>query len=255
MGSIRLPKPYFQDDAVTIYHGDCREIMPLLDSASFSMLWSDPPYGHSNQDGDLQSARVGVKGARQRESIKIQNDGPEEMREVVNFALTEAVRLLRNDCCCCCCGGGGPKPTFAWLAERMDKDGLSFFHATIWDKTKRGPGLGWRYRRDYEMVMVAHKRGGKLAWNEEEGAVSNILRFRPEKNDLHPTMKPTSMVEQFLRVHTMPGDLVIDPFAGSGTTGRAAKDMGRKAVLIELEEKYCEIAAKRMSQQVLNFGS
>lgn len=247
-------KPYYQDSAVTIYHGDCREVMPSLAPASVRLLWTDPPYGNNNQDGDLQSARVrgGVKGARVRACVPIANDGPDEMREVVSAALELAVPLMIADCCCCCCGGGGgPNPTFAWFANRMDSDGLSFFHAVVWDKSGRGHGMGWRFRRDYELVMVSHLSIGKLAWVDQDISVPNIVFVPPPSNRLHPNEKPEELVAHFALLCTSPGELILDPFMGSGTTLRAAKNLGRKAIGIELEEKYCEIAARRMAQEVL----
>lgn len=249
-------KPYYQDDHVTIYHGDCREILPSLEPESITLLWTDPPYGHENQSGDLQASRVGVKGGRQRAAVAIRNDSPEEMRAAVDAALRMSVALLKADCCCCCCccGGGGPSPTFAWTAQRMDSAGLAFFHAVIWDKTARGHGLGWRFRRDYEMIMVAHRSGGRLAWADDDIAVSNIVRFHPEQNVLHPTTKPLSLCQAFIRWHTQPGDLVLDPFCGSGPVLQAARDLGRDAIGIEIEERYCEIAAERCRQEVLALG-
>src|SRR5262245_55177116 len=102
-------------------------MLPMLVPESVTLLWTDPPYGHANQNGDLQAARVGVRGARQAGPVKIINDTAEEMRETVDAALKLSVPLLKRDCCCCCCcGGGGPSPTFAWMAERMDRGGLSF---------------------------------------------------------------------------------------------------------------------------------
>lgn len=249
---MSLPKPFYDEDGITIYHGDCREILPQLEPESITLLWTDPPYGHGNMDGDLQSARVGVKGARQEDAIPIANDSAEDMRIVVDAALSLAVPLLRSDCCCCCCCCcGGPRPTFAWLAERMDQSGLSFFHSIIWDKTARGPGMGWRFRRDHEMIMVAHRKGGRLAWSDREVAVSNIVRERPPQDRVHPNEKPIDMVGRFIRLTTDEEDTVLDPFMGSGTTMRAAKDLGRKAIGIEIEEKYCEIAVKRLAQGVL----
>ena len=245
--------PYYQDSACTIYHGDCREILPTMRTESVDVIWTDPPYGHSNFDGDLQSARVGIKGARQRAPEPIDNDNGRAMREVVDEMLRQAARVLKADCCCCCCcccGGGGPKPTFAWLAERMDRDGLSFFHSVIWDKTARGPGMGWRFRRDHEMLMVAHRKGGKLSWQDSEKSASNIMRFHPPTNRLHPNEKPLDLVLQFLFLTLPTAGLVLDPFMGSGTTLRAAKDLGRRAIGIDLEERYCEIAAKRLAQEV-----
>jgi site-specific DNA-methyltransferase (adenine-specific) len=247
--------PYYEQSGVTIYHGDCREVLPTLESDSVRLLWTDPPYGHSNQDGDLQAARVrdGVIGARTRPVEAIANDSAEAMRVAVEGALTLAMPLLKTDCCCCCCcsGGGGPTVTFAWLANRLDRDGLEFFHAVVWDKSGRGDGLGWRFRRNYEFVMVAHQRGKKLSWVHADRAVPNIWRAMPTRNSWHPTEKPVELVGHFVELTTWHGDTVLDPFMGSGTTLVAAKRLGRKAIGIELEEKYCEIAARRLQQESL----
>lgn len=81
---------------------------------------------------------------------------------------------------------------------------------------------------------------------------SRYIVHPAEQNDFaHPSVKPLAVVSKMVTLGTQPGETIIDPFAGSGTTGRAAKDLGRKAVLIEREERYCEIAARRMAQEVL----
>lgn len=242
-------------DGLTIYNADCREVLPLLEAESIRAVWTDPPYGHKNHEGDLQAARVrdGVKGARRRASEPIANDGAEDMRAVVDSALDLCVPLLTPDCCCCCCCccGGGPRPTFAWTAERMDRSGLEFFHAVVWDKSDRGNGMGWRFRRNYEFVMVSHRKNGRLAWADEKLAVPNIVRMAPPLKRSHPNEKPVELVRRFLDWTTGTEDSVLDPFMGSGTTLRACKDIGRKGIGIELEEKYCEIAAQRLEQGVL----
>jgi site-specific DNA-methyltransferase (adenine-specific) len=230
----------------TLYLGDCLEVMAEIADNSIRMIWTDPPYGHSNMDGDLQSARAGkVRGARQAKAEPIANDGQEAMRAVMDGMLRHAARVLSPDCCCCCCGGGGPSPTFAWVAQRMDADGLSFFHSVIWDKTDRGPGMGWRFRRDHEHVMVAHRKGGKLSW-ASQGALSNIQRVQPPIQRSHPNEKPIGLVERFVRASTLPGETVLDPFMGSGTTGVACANLGRKFIGIEIEPKYFDIACERI---------
>lgn len=240
--------PYYSDDLVTIYHGDLRDVMPGLEPESVTLLWTDPPYGHQNHVDDLNSR---LNEHRQLVGRPIANDGADEMREIVDAMLTLAVPLLNPDCCCCC-GGGGPKPTFAWLAERMDRGGLSFFHSVIWDKVN--PGLGWRFRRQHEMVMVAHRTGGRLAWADNDRAVGNVIRMSPPRNRLHPNQKPDTLPGLFIDWATKPGDLVLDPFMGSGTTLDAAKRQGRRAIGIELDEEQCEIAAQRCSQEVLGLA-
>jgi len=239
-------KPEIIGDA-TLYLGDCLEILPILGDESVDMVWTDPPYGHSNHEGDFNAR---LNEFREIKGAPIINDDADSMRVVLDGMLTAAARVLRQDCCCCCCcGGGGPRPTFAWVADRMDKGGLSFFHSVIWDK--RNPGLGWRYRRNYEFIMVAHPKSGKLGWADESVAVPNITRIAPEPNQFHPTQKPPSLVAQFIHWHTRKGDLVVDPFMGSGSTLVAARDLNRKSIGIEIDEKYCEIAADRLRQEVL----
>jgi hypothetical protein len=126
----------------------------------------------------------------------------------------------------------------------MDSKGLQFFHAVVWDKSN--PGLGWRYRRQYEMVMVSHLRGGKLAWNDKRQAVANIFRMVPPRDRKHPNEKPISLVRFFIRNHTAPDAVVLDPFMGSGTTGAAAVGMGRKFSGMEIDQAYFDIACQRL---------
>jgi site-specific DNA-methyltransferase (adenine-specific) len=231
----------YQDADITLYHGDCREVMRSLPNESVDLIWTDPPYGHSNHEGDWNARLNEHRGI---ESQPIANDGPEAMREVVDGMLLEAARVLKADCCCCCGGGGGPRPTFAWVANRMDSQGLSFFHSVIWDKVN--PGLGWRYRRQHEMVMVAHRDGGRLRWADENKAVPNIMRMAAVRERAHPNEKPLQLVMRFMLLHSLPGDTVLDPFAGYGTTLIAALELGRKAIGIELEEKWIDATIKRI---------
>ena len=226
--------------------GDCRGILPTLGDESVDMVWTDPPYGHGNHDGDFNSRLNDHRGLIQR---PIANDDADGMRAVVDAALRECARVLKRDCCCCCCccGGGGPRPTFAWVADRMDRDGLSFFHSVIWDKLN--PGLGWRYRRQHEMVMVAHRAGGKLAWAEDRRAVPNIWQGMPPRERAHPNEKPLALVADFISWHTKPGDVVLDPFCGAATTGIAALQLGRKFIGIELDPTHYETALRRIEAE------
>jgi len=228
----------------TLYLGDCRDILPTLADNSLDMIWTDPPYGHSNHEGDFNARLNEHRGIEGR---PIANDDPDSMRFIVDFALNEAARILKQDCCCCCCcccGGGGPRPTFAWLAQRMDSAGLSFFHSVIWDK--KNPGVGWRYRRQHEMVMVAHREGGKLSWNDDVPAMGNVLSFSKPKDDLHPNQKPLELPAKQIEAHCPADGVVLDPFMGSGTTGVAAVRLGRKFIGIELDEEYFDNACKRI---------
>lgn len=249
-------KPYFEKNGISIFHGDCREILPQLSDCSVDFVFMDPPYGHNNNNGDLAHhwekalghVKLGI--AEPGESRPIQNDGP-EANELVQFAFSEINRILKKGscCCCCCCGGGGPDPQFARWALWLD-EAIGFKHAVVWDKG--GLGMGWHYRRNYEFVLIAEKPGAPCHWFGDS-KVPNVVRIsgiKPSNTD-HPTPKPEELVKWFLKLHTQPGDLVLDPFMGAGTTLRAAKDSGCRAIGIEIEERWCEKAAKRLSQEVL----
>ena len=239
-----------------LWLGDCRDVLPMLADESIDIILTDPPYGHNNNNGDLISnwekalgrpaSIVDASAAR-----PIANDGMDDMKAVVDAMLIEAARLLRHDaccCCCCCCGGGGPRPTFAWLANRMDTAGLQFFHAVIWDKG--GLGMGWRYRRNYEMVMIAHRRGGKLKWetDRKDAITANVVRLAkiiPSFDD-HPTPKPVELFDHFLSLHGKPGDVVLDPFMGHSPVGVAALRAGMRYIGIECDAQHFDAAVRRL---------
>ena len=244
-------KPYFAQGGITIYNADCREVLPGLKAGSVDFIFTDPPYGHNNNNGDLISrweAALGRPPCDENPPLTrpIANDGP-EANEIFRAALPEWSRLLQaGACCCCCCGGGGPDPQFArwslWMDEVFD-----FKQMVVWDK---GPiGMGWHYRRSYETVLVGMKPGAACRWFDDSHRIENVIRhirkIIPSKAD-HPTPKPVALSAHFIGLHSQSGDLVLDPFMGAGSTLVAARDLGRRAIGIEIEERYCEIAAKRL---------
>ena len=212
-------KPYYQDSAVTIYHGDCREVVPTL--GRFDLLLTDPPYGV-----DFAGKAVG-RGSTPGGYIGGDSDaGPGVVAMVLPVVQRGIVfsgnRLLhdypkpRDIGCIYCPAGVGTGP---W--------GFICFHAVLF----------------YGM-----RQGGPRSPS------SMVSNHASERNG-HPCPKPLEWMTWAVALGSVEGETILDPFAGSGTTGRAAKDLGRKAVLIEREEKYCEIAARRMGQEVLCFDN
>jgi len=249
---------YYQDEWATIYHGDCREIMPIFPDASIDLVLTDPPYGHNNNNGDLIHNREKALGQVKRgeaeagEARPIANDSPEETQTLVAWLFPEIARLLKPGCCCCCCcgGGGGPDPQFARWSLMLD-EAIGFKHAVVWDKG--GLGMGWHYRRNYEFVLVAEKPGAACNWHGDH-RVANVMRFsgiKPTSTD-HPTVKPLGLFQRFVGLHSAPGETVLDPLMGSGIALSAAKDLGRKSIGIELDERWCEIAARRLAERSAN---
>jgi len=246
----------------TLYHGNSLEIMAALPEASVDMVLTDPPYGHNNNNGDLISnrekalGRPAKKGAAPR---PILNDGAEADPLFRNM-LVQAQRLLKTPgcCCCCCCGGGGPDPLFARWSLWMDEI-FKFKQAVVWDKGKIG--MGWHYRRSYEFVLVAEKRGsGKAKWYDTTKKIENILRgcaCTPDRigkiiprSSQHPTEKPVRLGEHFIRLHSQPGEIVLDPFMGSAAFGEAAVKMGRQFIGIELDREHFDRAVPRIQKAV-----
>ena len=244
-------KPYFERDGITIYHADARDVLPALAAGSVDLVLTDPPYGHNNNDAnDLASVRERALGQVKRgeavigDARPIANDGV-EANELVRWMFAEARRVLvPGGCCCCCCGGGGPDPQFArwslWLDEL-----ISFKQMVIWDKGSLG--MGWHYRRCYETVLVGEKPGAACKWYGGL-TTSNVVRvpkILPQAHE-HPTAKPVALMAHFIRLHSQVGELILDPFMGAGTTLVAAKRLGRCAIGVELDERWCEDAAARL---------
>ena len=257
---------FWEEPGIQLYCGDCREVLPLLRCQNTSVcleacdgrcagvdfIFTDPPFGLTVNDDDLIARWEAVLGRGAPGPPRpIANAGP-EADELIRWAFAEFADLLvEGGCCCCCGGGGGPQPIFARWSLWMDGP-LEFKQMVVWDK---GPmGMGWHYRRSYETVLVAQKRGRPGRWYDETGRVENIIRHIPRtipQAQDHPTPKPEALAAHFIRLHTLPGHLVLDPFMGGGSTIRAAKDLGRRAIGVEIEPRWCELAVKRLRQGVL----
>jgi DNA modification methylase len=215
--NMNLPKPYYQDDAVTLYHGDCREIVPHL--GRFDLLLTDPPYGIGENAHRIASR---TKLARTTDYGSFDWDANPPDPELIDLCITAGKNAV--------IWGGNyfhVPPSRGWL---------------VWDKLNSGNFA------DCELAWTNLKisvRKFAFLWNGmiRAGEARGVPR-------VHPTQKPVELLRWCI---TLAGDAqtILDPFAGSGTTGRAAKDLGRKCVMIEREERYCEIAARRMGQEVL----
>ena len=230
---MTLPKPYYQDDFVTIYHGDSRVIIPLLDQR-FDLTLTDPPYGISGGTGGTSKARGrgGYEGV-----FSSTDDTPAFIRDVavpivkLCIGVSRSVVMTPGNKNFCFY----PQPT-------------SF--GCLWQPSSGGAQRhGWADSQPIFYYGEAPFQGVKLE------ACSYELRTSEETDNGHPCPKPYRIWLRLLKKGL--GDWtgpVLDPFMGSGTTLRAAKDLTRKAVGIEINEAYCEIAANRMRQEVLNLG-
>jgi site-specific DNA-methyltransferase (adenine-specific) len=226
--------PYYQDLSVTIYHGQAQDIIPHIGSVDH--IITDAPY----------SAKVSA-GARTRKDM-----GPNESTAFIDFHITapELRNLIASI------------PALRWAVvfcdwrhgadlENEPPIGWRFVREGCWTKPNGAPQFsGDRPGPGWEAISILHTEGGRMRWNG--GGKRAVWDYGIEKQNGHPTPKPLALMTDIIALFSDPGEMILDPFMGSGTTLRAAKDLGRKAIGIELEEKYCELAANRMIQEVLS---
>jgi len=209
---VEMPfAPYYQDDAVTIYNADCRKVLPWL--GKFDLLLTDPPYGI-----DAANMTMGKGQSSKPKSQRFEKCDWDQQKPDVAF-LMDASQLS-------CVWGGNYfsdqlPPTNHWLVWHKQNDGRSFSECelawTNFGKQVRHFSWGWLHGDDTKV---------------------------------HPTQKPLPLMRWCLSL-VPDAQTILDPFMGSGTTLVAAKLEGRRAVGIEINEAYCESAAKRLSQGVL----
>lgn len=227
-------KPYYEDPrGITIYHGDCRLVLDSLARAkpAASLLLADPPYGMT-----YDNKKKGLRGDAQRQGIRL-------LRQMA-FAADKC--LARNAHVYLFCHWE------SW-PDFYDTAGCYWNtkNALIWNKGASGTGdLEGDYAHDYEMVLYAQRGRRALAGGRDSSVLSGTYPIHGTKRR-HPTEKPVGIMRRLLSKSTAPGDLVLDPFMGVGPVLRAAKSMGRRAIGIEIDEGYCETAAKDLEQEPL----
>jgi len=225
-------KPYYQDSAVTIYHGDCREVVTTLDGT----VVTDPPY---NIGYHYEGYADKMPEAEYLEMLCSVCRAPSVILHYTEdlFKIAFAMKIP-------------PSRVVAWVYPSNTARqwrGISWF-GCLPDFTKDGQ----EYRNPTDKRIAERILRGERARLYDWWEINQVKNVGEEKTD-HPCQIPLEVMTRILRITD--AEVFIDPFAGSGTTGRAAKDLGRKAVLIEREEKYCEIAARRMGQEVLCFDN
>jgi site-specific DNA-methyltransferase (adenine-specific) len=215
--------PYYDHAGIVIYHGDCREILPTIPAGSVDLVLTDPPYGMNRFATDGKDYLTAVGPALRHAWLCLSESGSmfvfTSTAEVVEVANALGQRLKRllwlykpADC---------TYPLAGWLLKS---------EAILW--FVKGDRIGLKERRPFRHDCYIHNHVGM------EGVEG------------HPTVKPLKVVRD-LASRCPDAGVILDPFLGSGTTLVAAKQLGRHAIGIEIEERYCEIAAKRLAQEIL----
>jgi site-specific DNA-methyltransferase (adenine-specific) len=213
--------PYYDHAGVTIYHGDCRDILPGL---SADALVTDPPYG------------IGWPRATW-------DDDPAAYPAMIRWLVAEAVRGITGYC-------------FVFQAMRRCADWHDWF-PDVWrifaackNFAQIRPTGVWHSWDPVIFWTNASNAAPNSATLNRDYHVGNVAGVFGERSE-HPAPRPLDTMRHIVACAAGDGETVIDPFMGSGTTLRAAKDLGRRAIGIELNERYCEIAADRLRQEVL----
>jgi hypothetical protein len=213
---------YYQDDYVTLYHGDCLEVLPSL--SGVTALVTDPPYGIGYKPTSTRTKRSTTK-----DWDRIQGDErPFDPSHLLNYP--KVVLFGANH-----------------YADRLP----SSPGWLVWDKlngldSKRE--IGFNDSADVEMAWTNSPKPARIFSHRWMGLLRDSELHH---KSLHPTQKPVVLMRWVLTATTGKDDLICDPYAGSGSTLVAAKDLGRKAIGIEIDEKYCETVAKRCAQDLL----
>lgn len=228
--------PYYEDDLVTLYHGDCLEVLPQLNAGSVHHVVTDPPY---------------ILAAGSSGSSKTKTSGWGDMMNASYwFAAwyTEARRVLKHTGSLWTFGNWRSLPCM--MRAAMDS-GLPSTSLLVWDKDWIGPAGPQQLRSQHEICMCCAMPGFK----QPDRSQGDVLRIRASssKPTGHPAEKPVALLSRVVELTAAArGEVIVDPFAGSGTTAVAAKALGIRTVLIETEERFCETSAQRLSQDVLD---
>lgn len=196
-------KPYYEEKGITIYHGDCREVMPRI--CKVDLLLTDPPYG------------IGISSNPFRQKYA-RTDWDAKRPDPMHF-----MSML-----------DGSKQAIIWGGNYFADMLPPAQRWLVWDKEQP---------EDFSSAMC------EMAWTNLSGPAKMFRKRVVQIQKYHPTTKPFELMQWCVNMAENP-QTILDPFMGSGTTLRAAKDLGRQAIGIEIEEKYCEIAVKRLAQEV-----
>lgn len=233
--------PYYDDGAVTIYHGRCEDVLPSLPDVD--VVFTSPPYNRGDMSGGLANLAGGYASYEDELPAAEYEEWQRDILRMCWDRLSERGAIFYNH-----------RPRIqdgvAWLPLVLNP-GLPLRQIIVWD---RNIGANWSpsfFMPVHEWIMVMAKPEFALT-DRSASHAGDVWRIGVEgagKRPDHPAPFPVELPRRALAA--IPPGLVLDPFMGSGSTLRAAKDTGHRAIGIEIDERYCELAAERMGQEVL----
>ncbi len=240
--------PYYQDDSVTIYHGDTLDILPSLEG--IGALVTDPPYSSGGQfRGDRINSTISKYVDSDTAAYRREFAG--DTRDARSFFawatlwLNAARRAATVDAIAAVFTDWRQLPT---MTDAIQAGGWIWRGLATWHK----PGIRMQRSRfsGSAEYLVWGTNGG---WVDHDGAPQNVFACKPDSDKEHIAQKPYSVMRWVMQV-VPPGAVVLDPFMGSGATLRAAKDKGCHAIGIDVDEQWCELAAGRCAQEVMDLA-
>jgi len=261
---MSLPKPYYQDEWVAIYLGDCRFILP--DLPKVDLILTDPPYGTTACSWDTVipfDVMWGLVLPLVNQSTPIIFTASQPFSSALVMSRPELFRhswIYKKRC-----ASNFAQAKYAPMKEHEDVLVFGLGKVNYYPIKEVRQGSGSERVKHSFSEATRHKSGefvGAMRGEFDEMAdelryPSSVQEFNNRaKGDrgLHPTQKPSALFKYLVETYTQKGDIVLDFCLGSGTTALACKKLNRKCIGIEIEEKYCEIAAKRCSQGVFNLN-
>jgi DNA modification methylase len=247
--------PYYNEDGITIYHGDCREVLASIDAVDHTL--TDPPYARDvytrasanfTKVGSGTPARMGLKQQTYVGTTlaKLAAGDIGCIDEMLAGVAGEIARLTKRWALVF----SDAETTHRWKAE-LELAGMRYVRTGAWVKPDAMPQMsGDRPAVGFEPCTICHAQG-PMKWNG--GGRQAVWTYGTAKvnRPAHPCPKPEPLMIHIVTDFTNSGETVLDPFMGSGTTLVACKRLGRKAIGIEVNEQYAEVAASRLSQGAL----
>jgi len=226
-----MPEPYYQDEAVTLYHGDCREILPALGAGSVDLVMTDPPFSIPVKYQDVSGDYPRSWG-----DLMV-------MEPFFQDVFAKIRRVVRNGGQTYICCDGDTYPVFYKASYPLWPQS----HMIVWYKPSGRRGRGWLHSHE----TVLHLRTAETQY--AGGFRQDVVGIMPVRtlNRQHPAEKPGDLWTFLSEGMPKPSYTVLDPFVGAGGLLDWARMRGHRAIGVEIEERYCEIAARRLSQAVL----
>ena len=255
MSANTVREPYYEDDAITIYHGDCRDVLGGL--SGVAAVVTSPPYNVLHTIPEKLTGLWGQRGGGagfgealvsngyddKMDESEYQSWQNELFADIATACLVDASLFYNHQCRW---ADGVMLHPIQWFRP----DGWKIRQEIVWDR-RCGMMFNARMFCRFDERVLWFTRGS-YTWNQDSVGYGTVWSIPPEQNKPHPVAYPLEIPSRCIAAATSPLSVVLDPFMGSGTTLVAAKNLGRKAIGIEIEERYCEIAARRCSQGVLD---